>query len=44
MRHRDGIATGMTAGLIAAGVMPAVRLLAHRAGLATSVPLLRRVG
>jgi hypothetical protein len=33
MLERDGIVRGMTAGLIAAGVMSAVRLLAHRAGL-----------
>ncbi len=33
MRERGGVLRGMTAGLIAAGVMSAVRLLAHRAGL-----------
>jgi hypothetical protein len=33
MRVRDGVLRGMTAGLIAAGVMSAARLLAHRAGL-----------
>lgn len=33
MATRDRILRGMTAGLIAAGVMSAVRLLAHRAGL-----------
>ena len=33
MLRRDGILAGMTAGLIAAGVMSAMRLLAHRAGL-----------
>jgi hypothetical protein len=33
MRERGGILRGMTAGLIAAGVMSAARLLAHRAGL-----------
>jgi hypothetical protein len=30
---RDGVLRGMTAGFIAAGVMSAVRLVAHRAGL-----------
>jgi hypothetical protein len=33
MLTRNGLLAGMTAGLIAAGVMSAVRLLAHRAGL-----------
>jgi hypothetical protein len=33
MLERDAILRGMTAGLIAAGVMSVVRLLAHRAGL-----------
>ena len=33
MFDRDGILRGMTAGLVAAGVMSAARLLAHRAGL-----------
>lgn len=33
MGQRDGILRGMTAGFIAAGVMSAVRLAAHRAGL-----------
>lgn len=33
MRERGGVLRGMTAGLIAAGVMSAARLVAHRAGL-----------
>src|SRR5688572_3225570 len=33
MRERHGVLTGITAGLVAAGVMSAARLLAHRAGL-----------
>jgi hypothetical protein len=33
MLERDGILRGMTAGFIAAGVMSAARLLAHRVGL-----------
>ena len=33
MRGQDGVLTGITAGVIAAGVMSAARLLAHRAGL-----------
>jgi hypothetical protein len=39
MRERGGVLRGLAAGLIAAGVMSAVRLLAHRAGLiARTVP------
>ena len=33
MPGSDGVLRGMTAGLVAAGVMSAVRLIAHRAGL-----------
>ncbi|HEX3177715.1 MAG TPA: hypothetical protein VHZ49_13630 [Methylomirabilota bacterium] len=33
MINRDGILRGLTAGVVAAGVMSAARLLAHRAGL-----------
>jgi hypothetical protein len=33
MRERGGVLRGMAAGLIAAGVMSAARLVAHRAGL-----------
>lgn len=33
MSRYDGVLRGMTAGLVAAGVMSAVRLIAHRAGL-----------